>query len=79
MRGRVKEIKITQEMIDAVFSDAISKFANPQKAKSVCEMHCTGVTYKEIAKKSKCSEFYIRDCVRKVLNIYRVFIEGEEA
>ena len=73
-------VEITQKMIDAVFADdeQRKKFENPKKAKAVCEMRLAGVIYKEIAKKSKMSEYFCMQSVRKVVRLYRIFIEGEE-
>jgi hypothetical protein len=71
-------VKITQEMIDAVFSDPKyrGRFTNPKKAKEVCEMRLAGAIYTDIAKRVEKSHYYCIQTVHKVERLYTVFIEG---
>ena len=76
MMVRVKT-QITQEMIDAVFSDTklLKRFPRPQMAKAVCEMRVAGETYADIATRCKASNYYCMQAVDKVVRLYTVFIE----
>ena len=78
MTGKAKQIQITQQMIDSVFSDPkfCKKFPNPRKAKSMCEMRLTGASYEDIGKRFKMSETTPLVYVNRVVRLYRVFIEG---
>lgn len=69
--------QITQEMIDAVFSDPklCKKFPRPQIAKSVCDLRVAGVAYAEIAKRCKASNYYCMQTVDKVVRLFTVFVE----
>ena len=81
MKGKAKEIQITQEMIDAVFSDVKlrKKFPDPEKAKAMCEMRLTGTSYIHIGKRFKMSETPPLVYVNRVVRLYTMFIEGEQA
>ena len=72
-------VQITQEMIDSVFSndELRRKFTHQRKDKAICEMRLKGELYADISKKHKMSKFYCSQCVRRVVRLYRVFIEGE--
>ncbi len=72
--------RITQEMIDTVFSkkDLRNKFTHPRKDKAICEMRLSEMIYTDIAKRYKVSQFYVIQCVRRVARLYRVFVEGEQ-
>lgn len=70
---------ITQEMIDAVFTDVKyrKKFPNPRKAKAMCEARLMGTTYENIGKRFNTSSTTPEVYVARVIRLYRVFIEGE--
>lgn len=70
---------MTQEMIDSVFSNKTyrKKFTHPRRDKAICEMRLGGAKYADIGKRFKASESSCMQCVRKVVRIYRVFLEGE--
>lgn len=72
--------QITQQMIDAVFSNEKfrRKFTHPRKDKAICEMRLTGAIYTDISKRFKMSHYYCIKIVRRVVRLYRVFIEGEQ-
>lgn len=67
---------ITQEMIDAVFSDPRfrCKFPAPKTAQSVCQMRLTGAKFKDVAKRHKVSEYYCTQAVDKCVRLYTVFL-----
>lgn len=76
----ITTIKITQEMIDAVFlheNCLRRKFADPKRDKAICEARLTGAIYSDIARQFKKSQYHCIQCVKKVERLYRVFIEGE--
>ena len=79
MTGKAKQIQITQQMIDAVFSNenCLRKFTHPKRDKAICEMRLTGTIYTDIAKRFNTSQYYCIQCVRKAERLYRVFVEGE--
>lgn len=68
--------QVTQQMIDTVFSDQKfrKKFTHPRKDKSICQMRSNNAGYSEIAKRYRMSKFYCRQCVERVVRLYRVFI-----
>ena len=70
--------QITQEMIDAVFSDPKlkKKFTRPRKAKAVCEARLAGNIYSDISKRYGVSNFFCTQSVYKVVRLYTVFVEG---
>ena len=70
--------QITQEMVDAVFSDPKLKkrFKQPRKAQSVCEARLAGDIYADIAKRFKVSNYFCIQSVYKVARLYTVFVEG---
>lgn len=80
MTGKAKQIRITQQMIDAVFSNdqCRRKFTHPYKDKSICEMRLTGAIYTDVGKEYGVSQYYCIQCVRKVARLYTMFIEGEQ-
>jgi hypothetical protein len=70
-------VKLTQEMIDAVFSkpNLRDKFPNPQKAREICEMRLAGAIYTDISKNFLVSNYYCIDSVNKVKRLYTLFVE----
>lgn len=72
-------VQITQEMIDSVFSapNLRRKFTHPRKDKAICEMRLTGMIYTDIGKRYGKSQYYCIQIVRKVLRLYKLFVEGE--
>lgn len=76
----ITKVQITQQMIDAVFSNAnlLRKFPHPKRDKEICEMRLTAAIYTDIAKRFNVSQYHCIKCVKKVERLYRVFVEGEE-
>lgn len=64
---------MTQEMIDAVFSDPAlrQKFRDPEKARSICEARLrTGAALAKIGKAHGVSAWYCCDTIRRVKRLY---------
>ena len=72
--------EVKQEMIEAVFGNKKlrRRFTNPKRDKAICELRAQGVIYDEIAERFGVSQATCIRLARKVVLLYRVFIEREE-
>ena len=72
--------EVSHGIIDSIFSNPLfrRKFDNPRLAESICKMRADGMMYAHISKKVKVSQFTCIECVRKVVRLYRVFVEGNK-
>ncbi len=72
--------KVTQKMIDAVFANEKLRrqFPNPERAKAICDARLGGNRYTDIGIQYGVSQYTCIQCVRKVIRLYRIFIEGEQ-
>ena len=78
VRAEVRRQTLTKEKVDEVLKLDLGrhKFKNPRKVRAICKMRTTGANYTEIGKKYGLSSNRVREIVRRVEHLYRIYIEN---
>lgn len=77
IKAAVRRPDLTREKIDNVLMLDLGRhrFKDPEKIRAVCYMKLTGATFAEIGQKYNLSGNRCQEIVRRVENLYRLYIE----